>query len=76
MRKRLSAPSSRTANRRKSGLRLITDIYDAQAAYDLARNTTILQADILRLRYEVLEAIMASRTRKSTCSSMTSPSST
>ena len=46
-----------TSQREEVGLVAITDVYDAQAAYDLARNTTILQADILRSRYEVLEAI-------------------
>ena len=39
------------------GLVAITDVYDSQAAYDLARNTTILQQDILQARYEALEAI-------------------
>lgn len=46
-----------TSQREEVGLVAITDVYDAQAAYDLARNTTILQTDILRSRYEVLEAI-------------------
>ena len=46
-----------TSQREEVGLVAITDVYDAQAAYDLARNTTILQADILRSRYEALEAI-------------------
>ena len=46
-----------TSQREEVGLVAITDVYDAQAAYDLARNTTILQQDILQSRYEVLEAI-------------------
>ena len=46
-----------TSQREEVGLVAITDVYDAQAAWDLARNTTILQADILRARYEALEAI-------------------
>ena len=46
-----------TSQREEVGLVAITDVYDAQAAYDLARNTTILQADVLRARYEALEAI-------------------
>jgi outer membrane protein len=32
-------------------------VFDSQAAFDLARNTTILQRDLLRSRYEALEAI-------------------
>ncbi|MEQ8953355.1 MAG: TolC family outer membrane protein, partial [Gammaproteobacteria bacterium] len=46
-----------TRQREEVGLVAITDVYDSQAAYDLARNTTILQQDFLRSRYEVLEAI-------------------
>ena len=46
-----------TQQREAVGLVAITDVYDAQAAYDLARNTTILQQDILQARYEALEAL-------------------
>jgi len=46
-----------TQQREAVGLVAITDVYDAQAAYDLARNTTILQRDILQSRYEGLEAL-------------------
>lgn len=46
-----------TRQREAVGLVAITDVYDSQAAYDLARNTTILQDDFLRSRYEALEAI-------------------
>ncbi len=46
-----------TQQREAVGLVAITDVYDSQAAYDLARNTTILQRDILESRYEALEAI-------------------
>jgi outer membrane protein len=46
-----------TQQREAVGLVAITDVYDSQAAYDLARNTTILQQDILQARYEALEAI-------------------
>ena len=46
-----------TRRREEVGLDTITDVYDAQASYDLARNTTILQQDILQARYEALEAI-------------------
>ena len=46
-----------TSQREEVGLVAITDVYDAQAAYDLARNTTILQRDILQARFEALEAI-------------------
>ena len=46
-----------TQQREAVGLIAITDVYDSQAAYDLARNTTILQQDILQSRYEALEAI-------------------
>lgn len=46
-----------TQQREEVGLVAITDVYDAQAAYDLAVNTTILQRDFLQSRYEALEAI-------------------
>ena len=46
-----------TQQREAVGLVAITDVYDSQAAYDLARNTTILQRDILQARFEALEAI-------------------
>lgn len=46
-----------TRQREAVGLVAITDVYDSQAAFDLARNTTILQRDLLLSRYEVLEAI-------------------
>ncbi|PCJ23071.1 MAG: hypothetical protein COA96_12790 [SAR86 cluster bacterium] len=46
-----------TRQREEVGLVAITDVYDSQAAYDLATNTTILQQDILQARYEGLEAI-------------------
>jgi outer membrane protein len=46
-----------TQQREEVGLVAITDVYDAQAAYDLARNTTILQENALRAAFEALEAI-------------------
>lgn len=46
-----------TSRREEVGLDTIIDVNDSQAAYDLARNTTILQRDILQSRYEALEAI-------------------
>ncbi|MEX2469431.1 MAG: TolC family outer membrane protein [Pseudohongiellaceae bacterium] len=46
-----------TQQREEVGLVAITDVYDAQAAYDLARNTTILQGNSLRAAFEALEAI-------------------
>ena len=46
-----------TQQREAVGLVAITDVYDSQAAFDLARNTTILQQDILQASYEALEAI-------------------
>ncbi len=46
-----------TQQREEVGLVAITDVYDAQAAYDLARNTTILQGNTLRAAFEALEAI-------------------
>lgn len=45
------------SQRQAVGLVPITDLYDSEAAYDLARNTTILQRDVLQSRYEALEAI-------------------
>ena len=46
-----------TRQREAVGLVAITDVFDSQAAYDLARNTTFLQQDLLQSRYEALEAI-------------------
>ncbi|MEZ5489807.1 MAG: TolC family outer membrane protein [Gammaproteobacteria bacterium] len=46
-----------TRRREEVGLDTIIDVNDSQAAYDLARNTTILQRDILQASYESLEAI-------------------
>jgi len=46
-----------TQQREEVGLVAITDVYDSQAAYDLARNTTILQENFLRATYEGLEAL-------------------
>lgn len=46
-----------TQQREEVGLVAITDVYDAQAAYDLARNTTILQRNAMRASFEALEAI-------------------
>jgi len=46
-----------TQQREEVGLVAITDVYDAQAAYDLARNTTILQRNALRAAYEALEVL-------------------
>ncbi|NKB34764.1 MAG: TolC family outer membrane protein [Pseudomonadales bacterium] len=46
-----------TQQREAVGLVAITDVYDAQAAYDLARNTTILQRDFLQAGFEALEAL-------------------
>lgn len=46
-----------TQQREEVGLVAITDVYDAQAAFDLARNTTILQRNALQAAYEQLEAI-------------------
>lgn len=46
-----------TRQREEVGLVAITDVFDSQAAYDLAQNTTILQQDILQSRYEALSAI-------------------
>tara|TARA_R100001143_G_scaffold5508_1_gene8318 strand:- start:8543 stop:9895 length:1353 start_codon:yes stop_codon:yes gene_type:complete len=47
----------RTQQREEVGLVAITEVYEAQAAYDLARNNTILAEDILASSYEALEAI-------------------
>ncbi|MBL4820122.1 MAG: TolC family outer membrane protein, partial [Gammaproteobacteria bacterium] len=46
-----------TRRREEVGLDTIIDVNDSLAAYDLARNTTIIQQDILQARYEALEAI-------------------
>ena len=46
-----------TQQREEVGLVAITDVLDAQAAYDLARNTTILQQNQVQSSYEALEAI-------------------
>jgi len=46
-----------TEQREAVGLVAITDVFDAQAAYDLATNTTILQRDLLQARFEALEAL-------------------
>jgi outer membrane protein len=46
-----------TQRREEVGLDTIIDVNDSQAAFDLARNTTILQRNILQSRYEALEAI-------------------
>ena len=46
-----------TRQREEVGLVAITDVYDSQAAYDLAVNTTILQRDLLQASFEALEAI-------------------
>jgi outer membrane protein len=47
----------RTRQREEVGLVAITEVYEAQAQYDLARNNTILAEDLLASRYEALEAI-------------------
>ncbi len=47
----------RARQREEVGLVAITEVYEAQAAYDLARNNTILAEDLLASRYEELEAI-------------------
>lgn len=46
-----------TQQREEVGLVAITEVYESQAAYDLARNNTILAEDTLATRYEALEAI-------------------
>lgn len=45
------------SQREEVGLVAITEVYEAQAAYDLARNNTILAEDALDSAYEALEAI-------------------
>ena len=47
----------RARQREEVGLVPITEVYEAQAAYDLARNNTILAEDTLASRYEALETI-------------------
>jgi outer membrane protein len=47
----------RTRQREEVGLVAITEVYESQAAYDLARNNTILAEDTLSSSYEALEAI-------------------
>lgn len=47
----------RTRQREEVGLVAITEVYESQAAYDLARNNTILAEDTLASSYEALEAI-------------------
>ncbi|TFH75713.1 secretion protein [Gammaproteobacteria bacterium LSUCC0112] len=47
----------RTRQREEVGLVAITEVYESQAAYDLARNNTILAEDSLSSSYEALEAI-------------------
>ena len=47
----------RTQQREEVGLVAITEVYESQAAYDLARNNTILAEDTLASSYEALEAI-------------------
>lgn len=47
----------RTQQREEVGLVAITEVYEAQAVYDLARNNTILSEDALASSYEALEAI-------------------
>ncbi|MDX1490910.1 MAG: TolC family outer membrane protein [Pseudohongiellaceae bacterium] len=46
-----------TQQREEVGLIAITEVYESQAAYDLARNNTILAEDALATAYEALEAI-------------------
>lgn len=46
-----------TTQREQAGLIAITEVYESQAAYDLARNNTILAEDTLASGYEALEAI-------------------
>jgi outer membrane protein len=46
-----------TEQREEVGLITITEVYESQAAYDLARNNTILAEDNLATAYEALEAI-------------------
>lgn len=47
----------RTRQREEVGLVAITEVYESQAAYDLARNNTILAEDTLASRYEALETL-------------------
>ena len=47
----------RTRQREEVGLVAITEVYESQAAYDLARNNTILAEDTLSARYEALETL-------------------
>lgn len=47
----------RTQQREEVGLVAITEVYEAQAVYDLARNNTILAEDAVASAYEALEAI-------------------
>ncbi|MEX1198974.1 MAG: TolC family outer membrane protein [Pseudohongiellaceae bacterium] len=46
-----------TSQREEVGLVAITEVYEAQAAYDLARNNTILAENARDSAYEALEAI-------------------
>lgn len=46
-----------TQQREEVGLIAITEVYESQAAYDLARNNTIIAEDTLATSYEALEAI-------------------
>ncbi len=46
-----------TQQREQVGLIAITEVYESQAAFDLARNNTIIAEDTLATRYEALEAI-------------------
>jgi outer membrane protein len=46
-----------TQQREEVGLIAITEVYESQAAYDLAKNNTILAEDTLATGYEALEAI-------------------
>lgn len=46
-----------TQQREEVGLIAITEVYESQAAYDLARNNTIIAEDTLATAYEALEAI-------------------
>jgi outer membrane protein len=49
-----------TTQRFEVGLIPITDVYDSQAAYDLARVNTLVEENNLSQRYEALEAITGS----------------
>lgn len=46
-----------TQQREEVGLVAITEVYESQAAYDLARNNTTLAEDALASSYEALEAL-------------------